>query len=193
MNPSLSDDYIIQQLRGGNQEAISMLYDKYGAALFGVVTKIVKSNMIAEDVMQDAFVKIWKNADTYDTSKGKLFTWLLNITRNTAIDTIRSAKYRHSKKSVSLDNSVYNDKNLSVETPVNHIGLNKVLHSLDEKYRIVLDLIYLQGYTQKEVEEELQIPLGTVKSRVRIAIRELRKLLSSAAISFISYCLTLMN
>ncbi|MEL7021235.1 MAG: sigma-70 family RNA polymerase sigma factor, partial [Bacteroidota bacterium] len=160
MNSSLhQDDQIIQFLHQNDQQAIGMIYDKYGAALYGVVTKIVKSDTIAEDVMQDAFVKIWKNASTYDRTKGKLFTWLLNITRNTAIDRIRSAKYRHAQKSISLDNSVYNDSSLSTETQVDHIGLDKVLHSLDDKYRVVLDMIYLRGYTQKEVEEELKIPL----------------------------------
>lgn len=187
------DEQIIELLHQRDQSAVGMIYDKYGAALFGVVSKIVKSNTIAEDVMQDAFVKIWKNSNSYDNSKGKLFTWLLNVTRNTAIDTIRSAKYRQSQRSVPLENSVYNDKNLSTEIPVDHIGLKKVLDSLDEKYRVVLDMIYLQGYTQKEVEKELQIPLGTVKSRVRIAIRELRKLLGATIIGIIVYCLILMN
>lgn len=194
MNSSLhQDDQIIQFLHQNDQQAIGMIYDKYGAALYGVVTKIVKSDTIAEDVMQDAFVKIWKNASTYDHTKGKLFTWLLNITRNTAIDRIRSAKYRHAQKSISLDNSVYNDSSLSTETQVDHIGLDKVLHSLDDKYRVVLDMIYLRGYTQKEVEEELKIPLGTVKSRVRIALRELRKLLGGALVLIILYCLISMN
>ncbi|MFK7937625.1 MAG: RNA polymerase sigma factor [Saprospiraceae bacterium] len=194
MNPSLhQDSSIIQQLQQGDQQAIGLIYDKYGAALYGVVTKIVKSETIAEDVMQEAFVKIWKNATTYDSTKGKLFTWLLNIARNTAIDKIRSAKYRQSKRSVPIENSVSNDRNLSVETQIDHIGLKKVLDSLDEKYRIVIDLIYLQGYTQKEVEKELEIPLGTVKSRVRIAIRELRKRLGGILLLFVMYCLSLMN
>lgn len=192
-NLNTNDDFIIDLLRQNDKSAIELIYDKYGAALFGVVVKIVKSTAIAEDVLQDAFVKVWKNADKYDNTKGRLFTWLLNITRNTAIDTIRSSKFKQSQKNQPLENSVYNDVRLSTEMQVNHLGLDKVMNTLDEKYRVVLDLIYLQGYTQKEVEDELNIPLGTVKSRVRIALRELRKQLGNSLVTLFVLIIILMN
>jgi len=121
-------------------------------------------------------VKIWKNGKSYDSSKGTLFTWMLNITRNTAIDKIRSKGYRKNGKNQILDHSVYNteSKNYGINPEV--VGLKELLNNLDDKYKEVVDLIYFNGYTQKEVSEHLELPLGTVKSRIRIALRELREL-----------------
>lgn len=178
-----NDDAIIRLLQAKNQKAMEYIYNKYGAALYGVILRIVQSEETAEDVFQEALVKVWKNADRYDGSKGRLFTWLLNICRNLAIDTIRSKKFQQSRKSLPLENSVYNNSKFSSEMATDHIGLKKVINGLEEKYRQVIELVYFQGYTQKEVEETLQIPLGTVKSRIRIAIRELRKLLVPSLIA----------
>ena len=162
--------HIIKQLQEQNKQAISALYDQYGPALYGIVLKIVRSEMIAEDVLQEAFVKIWKKGHSYDPSKGTLFTWMLNITRNTAIDKLRTEESRN--------RIATNQQEVFSETPTDHIGLNTQVNKLEEKYRHVIDLIYFKGYTQEEVTEELNIPLGTVKSRVRIALRELRKVFS---------------
>jgi RNA polymerase sigma factor (sigma-70 family) len=172
----MEEDKIIQLLKQNDQQAISYIYDKYAASLYGIVLKIVPSEAIAEDVLQESFVKVWKRGSTYDPSKGTLFTWLLNITRNTAIDKLRSAGYRKQEKIQQIDHSVYKNGGASHELNVDALGLNNVVDSLEEKYRIVVDLIYFQGFTQKEVEEHLNIPIGTVKSRVRIALRELRKI-----------------
>lgn len=131
--------------------------------------------MLAQDILQEAFVKIWKHADHYDPSKGSLFTWMLNITRNLAIDKIRSAGYRNQEKIQALDENVYNNSKLIETLNPNTIGLHKLVDQLEDKYRMVIDLIYFGGFTQQEVQEKLGIPLGTVKSRIRIALRELRK------------------
>ncbi|MEM9921100.1 MAG: RNA polymerase sigma factor [Bacteroidota bacterium] len=165
------------------------LYDDYAPALYGVIFRIVKSEELAEDVLQDTFVKIWKNGPDYDASKGSLFTWMLNIARNTAIDLIRSAHHRRRQHMESPDQAAHIGESFNV----NHIGVNAIVDNLDEKYRKVIDLIYFQGYTHKEVVEELDIPLGTVKSRIRIALRELRKLFISHVVSLIGFTLILVK
>lgn len=167
---------IIQLLKQQDKRAISLLYDKYGAALYGISLKIVQSEALAEDVLQDSFVKVWKNAASFDEKKGTLFTWLLNITRNMALDTIKSAAYKRSKKIQELDFSVYDHEDWRVEQKPEHIGLRSAVENLEEKYRLIIDLVYFKGYTQQEVVKHLDIPLGTVKSRVKIGLRELRKL-----------------
>ena len=169
------NQHIIESLKSQDKEAIAILYDQYGPTLYGVVLKIVRSEAIAQDVLQEAFIKIWKNGPRFNGQKGSLFTWMLNITRNTAIDKTRSAHFRQGGKIQTIDEFVYNDKKLSDEPNVDQIGLRNIVSNLDERYREVIDLVYFQGYTQKEVMEELDIPLGTVKSRVRLALRELRK------------------
>lgn len=176
---TMSDEELITLLHNNKQRAIQPLLDKYGDALFGVVMSIVHAKEIAEDVMQDTFVKVWKNADSYNAEKGRLFTWLVNIARYTAIDKIRTVKFKENRKTISLDRTVYESDRHSEEMQIQDVGLRKVINSLEEKYSRLIDLLYLQGFTQKEAAEALNIPLGTVKTRSKTAIAQLRTLLGS--------------
>ncbi len=138
-----------------------------------MIFKIVQSREVAEEVLQDTFIKIWKYSAQYDQSKGRLFTWFANIARNAAIDRVRSADFKKGKKTDSIDAVVSNDS-LGSEMEIVDSGLKDVLDSLDEKYRKLIELVYYQGYSQREIEKEFSIPLGTVKTRLRTAIIELR-------------------
>ena len=154
-----------------------MLYDNYSNALYGIVLKIVRSEEISEDVLQDAFVKIWKNVTSYDASKGTLFTWILNVARNTAIDRIRSQEYKNTAKIQSIDNHVgiiAGQPNTQIK--IDHIGLEEIVSHLKPEHQIIIEYIYFKGFTQAEVAETLDIPLGTVKTRVKSAINRLREL-----------------
>ncbi len=172
----ISDAQITTLLQQQDEQAIGLLYDRYAPALYGIVLRIVHSKEVAEDVMQETFVKAWRNGSAYDTSKGTLFTWLLHIARNTAIDKTRSAAFRRNRRVQTLDKDIYHTPDLRAEPNPECIGLDKLVNGLDEKHRILIDLIYFQGYTHAEVTERLNVPLGTVKTRLRIALRELRKL-----------------
>jgi len=176
---------IIRLLEREDDRAIEMLYDDYAAALYGVVFRIVLSEEVAQDVLQDAFVKIWKNARQYNCSKGTLFTWILNICRNTAIDATRSKHFRGNGKIQNLETIVGEKEKPFTEININQIGLLRHVDSLEDKYRKVIELIYFKGYTQQEVTQLLGIPLGTVKSRLKIGLRELRKLYSDVLTIFI--------
>ncbi len=165
---------VITLLSQRDKSAISMAYQNYADALFGIIVRIVKSKEIAEEVLQDTFLKIWNNASKFDKSKGRLFTWFANIARNTAIDMVRSAKYQQIKKTDSLENSVNTNIALNTNLEIKDTGLEKVINSLDEKYRQIIDKLYFEGYTHSELAKEMDIPLGTVKSRLRLAIKELR-------------------
>ena len=171
------EDKVVEQLKTQQQEAISYLYDRYGDALFGVILQIVRSKELAEQVLQDSFIKVWKNSGSYDRTKGRLFTWLLNISRNTAIDATRTAYFKHYQQTDDLT-SLYATPAESNIHP-DQVGLKELVGGLDEKYRILIELIYFKGYTQQEIEEELGIPLGTIKTRLRYALTELRKTFSS--------------
>ncbi|HRI59406.1 MAG TPA: RNA polymerase sigma factor [Saprospiraceae bacterium] len=166
-------DQLINRLKQQDREAIGELYDAYGGALFGVVLRIVQSRELAEQVLQDTFVKAWRNGASYDASKGRLFTWLLNIARNTAIDATRTAYFQNYRKTDSLDNLVHKPSGESINP--DHLGVREVVGRLDEKYKSLIDLVYFKGYTQEEIADETGIPLGTVKTRLRYAIGELRK------------------
>lgn len=154
------------------------LYDRYAPALFGILKRMVPSEDEAKDLLQDAFTKIWKKIGSYDPAKGRLFTWMLNITRNTGIDYLRSAAFRHTSKIQSEDSGVSMEKQGGSETiNIDAIGLKDKIGKIDPDLQLVIQKLYFEGYTQSEFSKEYDVPLGTVKTRVRIAMRELRKLL----------------
>ena len=167
---------LVLLLQSKDERGFSILYDNYSSALYGVILKIVRTEEIAADVMQDSFVKIWKNIEGYNRTKGTLFTWMLNVARNTAIDKIRSQDFQNSQRNQDLDSTVeIIDNQASSQFDIDAIGLKKVVENLRPEHRQMIDLLYFQGYTQAEVAEEFNIPLGTVKTRVKAAIVQLRQ------------------
>jgi RNA polymerase sigma-70 factor (ECF subfamily) len=172
---SIPEEELVASLKAGEQSAMAVLYDNYSAALLGAIMRIIESRENAEDVLQEVFVKVWKNISSYDRSKGKLFTWLINIARNAAIDSTRVKGYAIKNQIRSIDNSVRSiNRQHSVTMPVDHIGLKNIIDTLKPDYKILIDKLYFEGYTQEETAEELGIPLGTVKTRIRAAINQLR-------------------
>ena len=130
---------------------------------------------MAEDVLQDAFIKIWKNGPSYNEKRGSLFTWMLNIARNTAIDKTRSAHFRASNNINEIDQKITNNINWSHQPKPEHIGLNQVITKLDNKYVEIIELIYFKGYTQQEVHEHLDIPLGYGKVQIENCTERIEK------------------
>jgi RNA polymerase sigma factor (sigma-70 family) len=167
---------LIAGLKKRDNGAFEYLYNNYKGALFTTVKQIVPDAESAGDVLQEAFITAWKNIDKYDPSKGRLFTWLFNVTRNCAINTLRSKNYKTSQKNESLDNYVnYLDEKETQVMNINQIGLRKEVHKLREDYKNVLELSYFNGFTHEEIAKILEIPVGTVKTRLRNALIELRK------------------
>jgi len=173
-----SEEELVLQLQSRNQQAFAYLYDNYAAALNGIIYRLVEDKELAEDILQEAFVKIWNNFSSYDTTKGRLFTWMLNLTRNLTIDTLRSKGYKKQSKISGDENSVSNfTENKAVVEKFDAMGIRKQLSNLKPEQRSIIDMAYFNGYTQDEISKELGIPLGTVKTRMRSAILELRKML----------------
>jgi len=165
---------IITLLKNGDQKAISLLYENYSGALLGVVKKIISDDDIAQDVLQESFVKVWKKGKTYDASKAKLFTWLYRIFYNSAIDKVRSLKNKTKKEVQIKDSNVYKLTTDSLNQDT--LDIQKHLSTIELKYQVVLNALYFEGMTQQEASEELNIPLGTIKSRLKIGLRELKKI-----------------
>jgi RNA polymerase sigma-70 factor (ECF subfamily) len=164
---------ITDLLEKGDQRALNLLYENYSNTLYGVIFKITKDDALAQDALQESFIKIWKNSKKYDAKKAKLFTWLYRIARNTAIDKLRSFNNRNGKEVQIEDSNVYRIATAELNQDV--IDLKKHVATLDQKYQIVLDALFFEGMTQQEASEELNIPLGTIKSRLKIGLRELKK------------------
>jgi RNA polymerase sigma factor (sigma-70 family) len=167
---------LVASIKSGDQKTIATLYTMYSPALLGIILRIIKFDEIAEDVLQETFVKIWKSIDQYQESKGRLFTWMARLAKNTAIDHLRGRGYVNSLKNSDLDEVFLEvDRDNQIVYNPETIGLKKLTMNLCASQKAILDLIYFQGYSQSEVAEELNIPLGTVKTRLRMAITKLRK------------------
>jgi len=172
----ISEEEIIRLMRAKDQKAVKYLFDNYSAALLGLVFRIVQNQELAEEILQETFVKIWVNFASYDNQKGKLYTWMLNIARNLAIDKIRSNEFKMTQQTQNIEKSVHSiNREYQVGFDPNFIDVKDLVDKLRPEQKELIDLIYFYGYTQAEAAEKLKMPLGTVKTRVRSAIGELRK------------------
>lgn len=168
---------LVTLLKDRENQAFSYLYDNYSAALYGVISPIVNDPELASDVLQEVFINIWRKIESYDPSKGRLFTWMLNIARNASIDVLRSKSYQNSQKNQSLMDTVNWNSSLQTQQ-TDTIGLYKLLEKLKEEQRVLVDLAYFKGYTHEEIAEIEGIPLGTVKTRIRNALIQLRNIMN---------------
>jgi RNA polymerase sigma factor (sigma-70 family) len=175
-NTVYTEAELIQGLRTHDNSAYEHLYMYYRGSLYNTILQLISDKEIASDVLQEVFVTAWQQIDKYDEKKGKLFTWLIRLTRNMAINKLRSKLYKSQAKNESLDNYVVSIDEKNFETDnTNRIGLRKQVHLLREDYKNVIELSYYNGFTQEEISQALKIPLGTVKTRLRNALLELRK------------------
>lgn len=178
MNTSVtySEQQLVALLKQKDEKAFSYLYDHYSGALYNIVLQIVTDAELSNDVLQEVFVNIWRKIGTYDPQKGRLFTWMLNITRNASIDVLRSKSYRNSQKNSSISEEI-NEQGDGAQLNTDFIGFKKVLSKLKKDQRVLVELAYFKGYTHEEISELEKIPLGTVKTRIRNALIQLREYL----------------
>lgn len=177
-NPGQKDCFeveIVRELKKQTELSFNKLYLNYASLLLGVILKLVSSREVAEDILQETFIKIWRSIDQYDADKGRLFTWMSCLARNTAKDYLKGKNFAKSIRNDDID-SVYTQVNHSHYFRYNTdiIGLRDLVAVLSESQKQILNLVYFQGYTQVEVSHKLHIPLGTVKSKIRLAVKELR-------------------
>ncbi|WP_203292703.1 RNA polymerase sigma factor [Luteirhabdus pelagi] len=166
---------LIQQFQAGDQKSFSRLYTMYSEALFGIIFSVVHEETTSEEVLQDTFIKIWDNRESYDIDKGRFFTWMLNIARNTAIDKTRSKDYKNSRKNLHPENFVdIFETTDSLNRKTNTIGIKKFIDVLKPVCKKLIDLLIFKGFTHKDAAKEMEIPLGTLKTKNRACLKELR-------------------
>lgn len=171
----MQQDKLIEELKAGNQRSFERIYELYSESIYGVIYSITRDKNISEEILQDVFMRIWDNASSYDSSKGRFFTWALNIARNASIDKLRSKNFRNSKLNLASDNFVdIMESKSNVSGKIDAIGLQKYIDILEPICKKIIDLLFFKGFTQKETAEELNIPIGTVKTRNRLCIDKLR-------------------
>ena len=161
-----------------DERAFTLLYDNYAKNLYSIIYNLIHDKEEAEDILQEVFVRIWKNIDTYKESKGRLFTWMINIARNASIDKLRSKGFNDKQKNLSADNFVnLLDNSNRLNNKIDSIGIQEFVKKLKPKCIRIIDLLFFKGYTQQEAADELELPLGTVKTHNRNCIGDLRNLL----------------
>ena len=172
----MSEEELVLALRRHEKNAVEALYDMYSSSLLGVIVRIVNDTALAEDILQDTFVKVWNSFSSYSPEKGRLFTWMVNIARNLAIDKIRSKDFKNQAKNQELENNVtFIDEQKNTVYKPELLDVKELVEELKPEQKSILDLIYFKGYTHVEAADELGLPLGTLKTRLRMAIIQLRK------------------
>lgn len=175
----MAEDKLLEAIKIKSRIGAAALYDMYSNTLFGVITRIVNNREMAEDVLQESFIKIWDSFDKYDASKGRFFTWMNCIARNMAKDALRSRQYHEYLNTTSLEDyaeKIDRDNKVNFNTDI--VGIKLWTAGLKKNQKDILDLIYFKGYSHAEVASRLNIPLGTVKCRCRKGLSVLRNIYS---------------
>ena len=179
----LDDEALMRMISNAQELALGELYDRYSRLVYSVAYNALRSDSLAEEVTQEVFIRVWEKAHTYQAEQGKLATWLASIARNRSIDLIRRSKARPEghlvdwAKSVSLDLPDSIDIEKQVEASQAQKRVRDALAHLPEEQRRPLALAYFLGYSHREIAQTLNEPLGTVKTRIRLAMQKLRQLL----------------
>ena len=178
----VSDSALIEKMIAGDEAALSTMYDRYAPMLFGVLMRILRDEQAAEEILQDLFLQLWRNANRFDASRGSLSGWLLVIGRNRAISRLRGRGSREVLEEADGDYaSVFvSAQNLEDEAARTQLmnRLTTAIATLPPEQRQAVELAYFEGMTQSEIATRTGAPLGTVKTRVRTAMQSLKQILN---------------
>jgi RNA polymerase sigma-70 factor (ECF subfamily) len=174
--------HLIQQVAKQDRDAFSQLYDRFSTLVFSLAMRMLKARSDAEDLLQEVFVQVWRQAQNYSAERGSPEAWIINIARSRAIDKIRSIR-RMQKSFVLTDDPARAESPENVESSAaeseTRLTMNSALANLPDAQRKVLELAYFDGLTQNEIADRLTEPLGTVKTRMRSGIQKLREILGT--------------
>lgn len=167
---------LVERLLARDEQALRLLHDHYSRSLYTVILRLVHNQELAQDVLQEGLLKVWFNIDRYDVNRGRLFTWMVRVCCNRAIDAMRNPHHRFHHGTRSLE--VGGAQRAVAPSSFNpeHIGLRELTLKLKPRHREIIDLLYFGGCTQVETAEQLGIPLATVKTRARTALQALVQL-----------------
>jgi len=181
MTEVTSDEQLLAAITARDKAAMTAFYDRYERLVYSFAVRCVADRSAAEEIVQDVFMKVWRSADSFDAVQGKLTTWLLTITKRTAIDLHRKMQRRISPDLVE-DEQLALFKTDEIEGPEAILQANamreivsEALKALPDDQRTTIERMYYQGYTQREIAEDMNVPLGTVKGRIRLGLSRLKE------------------
>ena len=170
------EEILVERLLARDEQALRVLHDRYARNLLAVIVRLVRDENLAQDVLQEGLLKVWLSIGSYDASRGRLFTWMVRVCCNQAIDALRSPRHRFHCSNRSLEVGGAQQAIAAATFNPEHIGLRELTLQLKPRQREVIDLLYFGGCTQAETAERLNIPLATVKTRSRAALQTLAKM-----------------
>ncbi|RWZ51421.1 sigma-70 family RNA polymerase sigma factor [Halobacillus fulvus] len=177
-----SDFEHYQKMLDGDKQALEALYDKYEKLLYSFVIKLSSDQSLAEEVLQEVFIKLWTHKAKYDETKGKFSSWIVTITRYTAIDLIRARK--QDSFSLEEETDVPEQSGESTEDIVEwkekSETIREAIRQLSDEQQRIVELFYFKGCSQRQIAEQCQLPLGTVKGRLRLALKHLKQHVTTA-------------
>jgi len=178
------DGELVERLRRRDPHAMTILYERYGRLTYSLILRIVRNQAVAEDLVQETFLRVWNRVAAFDQRKGALGPWVLTVARNRAIDYLRSVEGRAAESAFDLERlehpSLFSNTQSGMLSDDRVKVLRDAVERLDPNQRILIELAYYEGLSQTEMAERLRQPLGTVKTRVRSALRILRQELGEA-------------
>lgn len=174
---AVSDEHLLQQVVARDAAALQRLFQRHGNAVYALAQYILREPAVAEELTQEVFLTVWNKADQYQVAQARFRTWLLSITRHRAIDHLRQRK-RHIHSDLSLDDANFAEEHAPTSEPIDsQRELHLLLCHLPAPQRIAIELCYFEGYTHEEIAAYLQIPLGTLKSRILLGLKKLREMM----------------
>jgi RNA polymerase sigma-70 factor (ECF subfamily) len=171
-----NDDTLIQQLKSKDERALSLLYDKYSGAIYSLILKMIQDEGKAQNILQDTFMTVWDKAESYNADKGRFYTWVYRIAKNKTLNVLRKTD-----PLIQTDDfSVFNNKEDAISIDAEFLELNGSLNKLEARHKEALELVYFKGLTHREAHLEMEVPLGTFKSYIKQALKQLRETYSKS-------------
>lgn len=179
------DKALIKRLQNKDETALSLIYDHYSRALYGVIIRICKDEEAAENLLQDTFMTIWEKSNSYDMDKGRFYTWAYRIAKNKTLNYLRKPNQLIQME----DMGVYEDRTDTTTPPQNYSNLKGNIKNLQDHHQKAIELVFFNGLTHREAHEEMGVPLGTFKSYIRQALSILKK----SYVSLVSFLMVLIE
>jgi RNA polymerase sigma-70 factor, ECF subfamily len=179
-----ADETLVERVRARDAEAFAGLYDRHADLIYSVALRVLADPALAQDAVQDVFLRLWRAPEAYDPARGKFVSWLVSVARNRAVDEVRMRGRRRTRE-IGENSSVDDppdgkaeDPQLAVQVQADRLAVRRALDVLPAEQRRAIELAYFSGLTQQEIAERTGEPLGTIKTRTRLAMRKLRAALS---------------
>ena len=184
----LSDEALIQAIAGGAVWAMEPLYQRYSRILYSLVYRMVADHQVAEDLLQEAFLAVWRRATSYSPQSGAVRSWLVSIVHHRTIDYLRTVRRRSTMKQATWEEVELDERTAFPDVwdeawrSVQSAQVRAALKNIPTEQRMVIELAYFSGWTHSEIAEGCQIPLGTVKARMRLGLSHLKRILEQMGI-----------